>query len=149
MNKILIIGHGRRMWNARTRPRCAPMDIAEWNILVQDKDPDTLIFLDFNIDEQPDILENMLNDWRIHVDKGAFNIIIDASSHLMNRKSYNFWKSVQHALTDYGGLYIGWDDAKNMRGRTVRFSKQDIDENVERMYGKLSKRTKNYGLLPH
>ncbi len=142
--KVLILGHGWRMWNEHYKPRCAPMDITEWDELVQNAPKSTLTFMDFDKGEEPDIVQNVCNDWTMHLQtkEACFDYVIDTVCHfaVLLRRSKHYWNGVKFALKE-DGEYIGWNDAQsqNLKGeqRRLRLSKNDIDEHVKKTYSAL------------
>jgi hypothetical protein len=147
VSRILVLGHGWRMWNERHIPRCAPMTLQEWNEVVQDAPRDSLTFLDFCREQEPDICENIGNDWSRHIyEPNSYDYVIDSVSHLASgfRKSKYYWEGVKHSLKD-DGLYIGWNDKQDaLRGSTVKIYTKDIDSHVLNVYGGLRIPKKNY-----
>jgi len=140
--KVLVLGHGWCPWKLRCEPRCAPMDIDEWNDLVQNAPKDALTFLDFDKNEEPDIRENVCNDWRPHLQNRAasysYDYVIDTICHfdVKVRRYSNYWEGVKCALKE-DGVYIGWNDAKGIKDkqqRKLRLSKAQIDEHVAKTY---------------
>jgi hypothetical protein len=135
--KVLVLGHGWRMWNQKMLPRNAPMELTEWNELVQtvSNPKKVLTFIDFCESEEPDILENLANDWTIHLvgKEASFDFVIDAVSHLdmHYRKSVNYWKGINCALKT-NGIYIGWKESQH-----IRLKKNEIDEHIKKTYGRL------------
>lgn len=145
--KVLVLGHGWRMWNERYTPRCAPMELEEWNALVQDVSKETLTFLDFCKEEEPDIWENMGNDWchQIH-EPYSYDFVVDATSPLASlyRRSKYYWEGVKHALKD-DGVLLGWnDDPKAGRRAKIKLNKSELDSHILNTYGKLKTPQKLY-----
>lgn len=146
-NKVLILGHGWRMWRSRYIPRSAAMPLEEWNHLVQNAKKENLVFLDFDENEEPDILENIGNDWSKSIPHHhlTFDVIIDAVSPaagaLKCRTTDNYWNSVKYALKD-DGLYIGWNDDPQLSNsdrtkRHIRLRKKDIDAHISTAYSSM------------
>lgn len=110
-----MLGHGWRMWENRHAPRCAPMRMEEWDSLVQNAPRESLTFLDFDLEERPDIHEHIGNDWKRHLTHAeTYDIVIDAVTHmsLHERGTSNYWDGVMYALKE-NGIYIGWDPSQN------------------------------------
>lgn len=143
---VLVLGHGWKLWNLQKVPMCAPMHLDEWNNLVQNASKDSLTFLDFNIKEEPDIHENVCNDWRPLI-KIKYDYVIDTICHFdVNVRCYsNYWKGVKFALKD-DGVYLGWNDDVSKQHlekekRQLRIFKADLDQHVAATYGYFDKCT--------
>jgi hypothetical protein len=137
--KVLVIGHGRRMWREREIPRCAPMSLDEWNHIVQDAHEDNVTFLDFCEEEQPDILENAGNNWAIHLESAinTYDFVIDAVTHMSCnfRKSACYWYSIYTVLNN-NGMYIGWDESPESRKHShIRIPRNMIYAHISEVYG--------------
>jgi hypothetical protein len=147
--KVLVLGHGWRMWNVRHEPRCAPMPLDEWNVLVQDAPKESLTFLDFDLQEEPDIHENIGNDWKRHIkEASSYDVVIDAVSHLATgfRMSKYYWESVKYALKE-DGVYFGWSDMPSANTKHVQVKKCDIDAHVKKTYQDMKTPNKRYKTL--
>ena len=129
--RVLVLGHGWRMWEEQYIPRCAPMELKEWDLLVQDAPKESLTFLDENKEEEPDIVDSIQNDWsRKITESNSYDYVIDSVSHLAGhyRKSKYYWNSIKHSLKP-DGIYIGWDDSKyshNCRHNPIRISADNL-----------------------
>lgn len=135
---VLILGHGWCAWSLRYEPRCAPMDMDEWNELVQNAPKESLTFLDFDKNEEPDIHENVCNDWKPRL-RQTYSYVIDTICHfdVKVRRYENYWEGVKFALKE-DGVYIGWNDAKGIKEkleRRLRLQRADIDDHVKKTYG--------------
>ena len=124
---VLILGHGWRAWNSRHQPRCAPMEIDEWNTMVQDAPKDKLTFIDFDCNEEPDIHENVC---RKQTRPYVIFLFLFGGRRII--------KGVKFALKD-NGVYIGWNDSKNLdrKERRLRLPKIEIDTHCMKTYGHL------------
>lgn len=109
--KVLILGHGRYFVRMGIDPRCAPVDTQTWKRLVMENDPKNLVFIDFIEQMEPDILENIGNEWGSNLREctGTFDYVIDTIGHLgmKQRNSVHFWNGIVCALRD-DGTFIGW-----------------------------------------
>ena len=149
MSSVLFLGHGRRAWRENEAPRCAPMAMEEWDRLIATTSE--TMFLDFAAYEEPDILENVGNDWSKYIDKESVDFIVDMITHLSipERYSIHYWNSVKHALKP-DGTYIGWNNSNVVpaSNRRIRLCKSEIDGFLkERLDGILCKRTKRFKLM--
>lgn len=149
--KVLILGHGWRLWNERSIPRCAPMSLYDWKILVQDAPKENLLFLDFSKVEEPDIWENVANPWSQYIAlPHSYDFVIDAISHLATtyRKSKHYWEGVKYSLKD-DGIYIGWNDHPHTHNidRFVRLKQSELDSHIALTYDTLITPKKRYQVI--
>lgn len=130
--KILVFGHGRRDLRNGFEPRCAPMELDEWDRLITNN-ACNVTFIDVMKEQEPDILENVGNDWSKFIEPGSYNYVIDAISHLplYAHLSVYYWRGVLHALKEKG-MYIGW------RNRVkVSLNKQGVLDYMQEIKEKL------------
>ena len=133
--KVLVLGHGWRAWKERERARCAPMEVSEWNMLVQDADKETLTFLDCQEEEEPDIVECAGNDWTKNItEPHSYDYVIDSITHLRisERSMKQYWDSIKYSLKSEG-VYIGWNDAIRPYAY-LRITAENIDKHYTDIY---------------
>lgn len=135
--KVLVLGHGWKMWRARDSPRCAPIGIDAWNKLVQDNIPDNITFLDLMEDQEPDIFEDVGNEWSVTTeDIGTYDYVIDSITHIaiQQRRSVNYWNGILCALNE-GGTYIGWDNTNTIpiSNRRLHLKKQELADYMKQV----------------
>jgi hypothetical protein len=112
MAKVLVLGHGWWCLRNMTSPRCSPMDIEKWDELVTHNVPSNLTFIDYDEEQEPDIVEDVGNDWGSLIkEPQAYDYVIDAITHIPIKQRFkeHYWNGVITALKD-GGTYIGWNN---------------------------------------
>lgn len=136
--KTILLGHGHRYLQDNHPPRCAPMEIQEWNQVIQTH---SLMCIDFCKESEPDIIENVGNDWgALLKDSQTYDYVIESITHmdLKERSSIFYWKSVLDALNTTG-IYIGWYHKSRLR-----LNKVQINEHIQQLNPSLHTPIKRY-----
>ena len=98
--KVLVLGHGRWLWNYNHLPRCCCCSKEHW-----DKIKEYVICIDNDIRVEPDILMDITKPW-VQIESESIDEIIFAGGLLCDFLKQNTYDEILRVLKN-DGIYYG------------------------------------------